>query len=217
MDERVDRLRELRAAQRGRRIHLLPELSHRFHGRRVVAVGRQQVGCIVRTANRHGYEVDRQEDVDGFLNEHGRVCMAFGDLAQFAEDSGIDLGRQFAEVFTQLFRGFVGDRAWFDSAEVNREARIRAFEAGKKAPLLRVQRRVELLVDLTDVVTGRDPFARTEQFLGDLPSVEARAIFYIHVAKRVIPVVPIDENYGTVRHDRSQKNPGVWWVPDTGG
>jgi hypothetical protein len=59
---------------------------------------------------------------------------------------------------------------------------------------------------LTDVVPSGNPFARTQQFLGDLPVAKPGAILDTYIAKAVEPVVAIDENDSSVSHLEGPKN-----------
>src|SRR5437588_12621319 len=86
---------------------------------------------------------------------------------------------------------------------MNRDPRVGVLKPGEETPLLRVHLLALLLSDSTDVVSCANPVARRDKLFGGSLVVQARTILDTDVAKRVVPVVPVDEKYGSVRHKKT--------------
>src|SRR3990172_9182857 len=86
-----------------------------------------------------------------------------------------------------------------------RDPRVGRLQVCEKSPLIRVQTGIPLLLHLPDVVACADPGARRYQLLGDLRVVEATEIRHPQLREAVVPVVPVDEQDGAIRHSLPPK------------
>ena len=218
MDEAIHGCGKLRAFPRTCSVNLLSPNSHKLYCLRKVAIGGEKISCVIIVVDCRRHHIDSEAHINGFFNPELGTLMLFHEGHKLRKDLRIDLHTQAVNVFKDFFRSFVVFGARFDAAQMDGDSRVGLHQRIKESAGVGIYLRPLPDIDSTDVKTRADPIPRTNQLFADFLVVERKGTPNTSRFEMVIPVVSVDKNYRTVGQlPPTNKNPGVWLSPDTGG
>ncbi|MDA1091677.1 MAG: hypothetical protein O3A25_00185 [Acidobacteria bacterium] len=119
---------------------------------------------------------------------------------KISEHSKIDSNVEVGQIGPEFLRCFINLSSWFKTSKVDTDLWILSLELGKETPLLRVERRVSLLLDLPDVVARGGSRSMLNQLQRQLAEVKIALPGNTRVLEAVVPVVAVDEENGSGGH-----------------
>ncbi len=199
-NERVRRRSKLCANGWRHCVDLFTTTAYSTNGRREVAVGRQQISCIVFISFSHNHHVYREHHIHCFLDQRSDALMTSSDRYQIMTNRLVNPNLQVRHMSEQFTRSLILDRPFLDTTKVRAYPVVCRLERCEKTPLCDVKRRISCLRNLTDVVASRLPLSWSDQLLRELTVVQSAHAFQAETLDRVIPIVAVNEDDRTIRH-----------------
>jgi len=217
-NERIASRTQSPAVSRGHSENLLAKAADRFDGWREVPISREQIGGVELISLCEDHEIDRQHDVDGFLDHDRGDPVPARQCGEIPVHSPVDSDSQTAQELLQLLGRRALHAPSLEPTQVNGNSFVGLLDVSQESALVGVEPRAARTIDLADVVARGSPIAISNELARDLREIEHAEPVEPQSPQAVIPVVAVDEDDRSLRHGQLQrrKEPRCVAEPDAG-